>query len=114
MANMSDSPEARTVLRPGGKDVAQHQRTGPDSAKRFTPEAPTVFLDHLAASGNVSWSCAEAGISTVTAYNHRRANAAFAREWEEALRHGSSPTTSSLPGRPTAGPPPSPPPPRPT
>ena len=76
-----------TVLRPSGKDGPQRIRLGPN-AKRFTPEAQAVFLDHLAASCNVSWSAAQAGISTVTAYNHRRANPGFARDWEEALRHG--------------------------
>lgn len=76
---------ADLVLRSGGKDGPQRISGG---AKRFTPEAQGVFLDHLAASCNVSWSCAQAGISTVTAYNHRRADSGFARGWEEALRHG--------------------------
>ena len=76
---------AGTVLRATGKDGPQRVRAG---AKRFTPEAQAVFLDHLAASCNVSWSAAQAGVSTVTAYNHRRTSPGFARDWEEALRHG--------------------------
>ncbi|HEY6815311.1 MAG TPA: hypothetical protein VI168_07215 [Croceibacterium sp.] len=73
------------VLRTSGNSGPQLAR---GSNTRFTPEAQAVFLDHLAASCNVSWSAVQAGISTPTAYNHRRANPAFAREWEEALRHG--------------------------
>ena len=84
---MSDSPPSApaTVLRAPNKDGPQRVRPG---HKRFTPEAQALFLDHLAASCNVSWSAAQAGVSTVTAYNHRRANPGFARGWEEALRHG--------------------------
>jgi hypothetical protein len=74
------------TLRPSGKDGPQRVRTS--GAKRFTPEAQAMFLDHLAASCNVSWSAAQAGVSTVTAYTHRRASAGFARDWEDALRHG--------------------------
>lgn len=76
---------AGTVLRASGKDGPQRVSPG---HKRFTPEAQAMFLDHLAASCNVSWAAAQAGVSTVTAYNHRRANPGFARCWEEALRHG--------------------------
>jgi len=85
MGNMSNSPITPTVLRSGGKDGPQRIRAG---HKRFTPEAQAVFLDSLSASCNVSWSAAQAGISTVTAYNHRRANPDFARCWDEALQHG--------------------------
>ena len=86
MSSHATAPDQPGImLRSGGKDGPQRIRT---SAKRFTPEAQAVFLDHLAASCNVSWSATRAGVSTVTAYNHRRANAGFARGWEEALRHG--------------------------
>lgn len=74
------------ALRTSGNSGPQLARAS--GAKRFTPEAQAVFLDHLAASCNVSWASAQAGISTVTAYNHRRTDAGFARGWEEALRHG--------------------------
>ena len=83
--NMSEPDFTPTVLLATGKDGPQRIRPG---HKRFTPEAQAVFLDHLAASCNVSWSSEQAGISTVTAYNHRRANPGFARDWDDALGQG--------------------------
>ena len=73
------------VLRTSGSGGPHLARGG---ARRFTPEAKAVFLDHLAASCNVCWSAAQAGVSAVTAYNHRRSDAGFARGWEAALREG--------------------------
>jgi len=86
MPPFPDRPAApEIVLRTSGSGGPHLARGG---AKRFTPEAQAAFLDHLAASCNVSWSAAQAGVSAVTAYNHRRSHAGFARGWEEALREG--------------------------
>lgn len=73
------------VLRTSGSGGPHLARGG---AKRFTPAAQAAFLAHLAASCNVCWSARQAGVSAVTAYNHRRSHAGFARAWEEALREG--------------------------
>src|SRR5690606_23034051 len=54
----------------------------------WTPEAEACFLDHLAASCNVTWSAAQAGFSAPTVYNHRRTDPEFARRWQEALDDG--------------------------
>lgn len=73
------------ILRASGKDGPQRVRV---AGKWWTEEAEQIFLDHLAASCNVSWSAAEAGFSTVTVYNHRRTDPAFAAKWEAALEQG--------------------------
>ena len=86
-ANMSKprKPPAGTIVRAGGKDGPQRIRV---NGKWWTPEAETVFLDHLAASCNVAWSAAQAGFSAPTVYNHRRTDANFARRWQAALADG--------------------------
>lgn len=82
---MPEHRESKLVLRASGKDGPQRIRV---KGKWWTPEAETVFLDHLAASCNIAWSAAQCGFSTVTVYNHRRTDAAFARKWREALDQG--------------------------
>ena len=52
---------------------------------RFTPAKRRVFLDHLAASANVSQSAQAAAISGPTAYHTRRRDPAFAAAWQAAL-----------------------------
>ena len=88
-----------TVLRASGKDGPQRIRV---NGKWWNDEAETIFLDHLAASCNVSWSAAEAGFSTVTVYNHRRTDPAFAAKWEAALEQGYLRLETELVGTATA------------
>jgi hypothetical protein len=73
------------VVRRDHKDGPQHIRV---SDKKWTPEAEAVFLDHLGASCNVTWSAAQAGFTEMTAYYHRRRDPGFARAWQEALATG--------------------------
>lgn len=53
----------------------------------LTPEKDwkTIFLAHLAESGNVKASCRKAGVSRQTAYLHRAQDDEFAQAWEHAL-----------------------------
>ena len=85
---MTDSHRPNTAgtrLRPDGKDGPQLIVV---SGKRWTAEAEALFLDHLAASCNVSWAAAQTGFTSHTAYNHRRKDAGFAQRWEDALDDG--------------------------
>jgi hypothetical protein len=72
-------------LRPDHKDGPQRIRI---SGAWWSDEAERIFLDHLAASCNVSASAAAAGFSAVTVYNHRRSDPGFAARWQEALDQG--------------------------
>jgi hypothetical protein len=47
-----------------------------------------AFLSELAATSNVTASAQKAGISTTRAYDTRRGNAEFNREWQRALCEG--------------------------
>lgn len=51
----------------------------------FTAKRKARFLAVLSETSNVSAAAAAAGIATITAYTHRRRDAAFARGWEKAL-----------------------------
>src|SRR5262245_35631544 len=51
----------------------------------FTPEKQACFLEALAELGHVGQAAERAGITTRTAYYHRKADAAFAEAWEAAL-----------------------------
>ncbi len=46
------------------------------------------FLSELAATSNVSAAARKAGVSTGTAYDTRRANPEFNRQWQQALSEG--------------------------
>ncbi|MCW3847866.1 hypothetical protein OF829_11500 [Sphingomonas sp. LB-2] len=76
---------AGTAIRATGKDGPQviHSK-----GKRWTDQAEKLFLDHLAASCNVTASAAAAGFSTVAIYNRRRADPGFAARWDAALDQG--------------------------
>ncbi len=56
------------------------------AGKRKIPLWRQTFLRALARTGNVRASAFEAGVDKVTAYNHRRKDAAFAGKWVAALR----------------------------
>ena len=51
----------------------------------FTDRARKKFLKHLRETANVSRSAKAAGISRRTAYDHRRDDADFAAEWDDAV-----------------------------
>jgi hypothetical protein len=51
----------------------------------WTPERKALFLEDLAARGNVRAACARVGLSREAAYRLRRREALFARGWDAAL-----------------------------
>jgi hypothetical protein len=51
----------------------------------WTPERKALFLEDLAARGNVRAACARVGMSREAAYRLRRREALFARGWDAAL-----------------------------
>ncbi|HYE58036.1 MAG TPA: hypothetical protein VD948_06005 [Rhodothermales bacterium] len=55
---------------------------------RWSDEAETIFLDHLAATANVSASAKACGFTTQALYARRRKDAAFERRWDAALAQG--------------------------
>jgi hypothetical protein len=46
-----------------------------------------IFLKTLAITPSVKSACAAAGVSRMTAYRYRDADADFARDWQLAIRH---------------------------
>lgn len=55
---------------------------------RFDADKQARFIAHLADTSNVCAAARAVGISTRTAYHHRRSNAHFARAWQQALGDG--------------------------
>lgn len=55
---------------------------------KLTPEKEAEFCEKLAESGIVAKACKAVGIARVTAYKHKKENAAFAARWAEALEIG--------------------------
>jgi hypothetical protein len=55
---------------------------------RWSDEAETLFLDHLAATANVTASSAACGFSPQALYARRRKDAAFQQRWDVALAQG--------------------------
>lgn len=53
--------------------------------KTFTEGLKTTFLDELRDTANVTLAARAAGISSGTAYKHRREDVLFAERWDEAL-----------------------------
>jgi hypothetical protein len=68
-----------------GKDGPQVVRT---CGKRWSDEAEGVFLDHLAASCNVTAAADACGFTTAAVYKRRRRDPAFAQRWQAALVQG--------------------------
>ena len=56
--------------------------------RRWSDEAETVFLDHLAATCNVMLSAKACGFSTAAVYRRRRLDPAFMERWDAALAQG--------------------------
>jgi hypothetical protein len=80
-----DTGKAGSLIRRDHKDGPQYIR---DEGHRWNERAEAIFLDHLAASSNVSWSAAQAGFVTDTVYKYRRRDPAFAAKWQVALEQG--------------------------
>ncbi len=59
-----------------------------ESARSWTSEKRTRFLNHLAATSNVEASVAVVGMSTAGAYMLRRRDPAFAAQWHAAVLAG--------------------------
>jgi hypothetical protein len=55
---------------------------------RWSDEAETVFLDHLAATCNVMLSAKACGFSTQALYMRRRNDPTFMQRWDAALAQG--------------------------
>ena len=75
-----DGEELVVKAASGGR--VQVTRARPD---QWTPSAEARFLSMLAATCNVKAACGAAGLSTTSAYNHRKRWPAFARRWDEAV-----------------------------
>ncbi|HEX8525480.1 hypothetical protein [Allosphingosinicella sp.] len=88
MANRKGSgarpgPERRRLR--DGKDGKQLVSLG---SHRITEEDEELFLDHLAASCNVTWAAGQIGFSTVALYKRRRNDPDFAERWDRAVAQG--------------------------
>ena len=68
-----------------GKDGPQLIRT---TGHRWSEEAEALFLDHLAATCNVTASAEAAGFSREAIYKRRRHDPGFAERWQAALEQG--------------------------
>ena len=80
--NAGDPATAATGRATRATPVRFTRRTGWTMAKR------KAFLDHLAATSNVSHAAAAVGMSVTNAYMLRRRDAAFAEAWRDALEQG--------------------------
>jgi hypothetical protein len=71
-------------------DEAKSGRRASDAvpAKPSFARWSKAFLSELAATSNVTASAKKAGISTTHAYDTRRSNAEFNREWQRSLCEG--------------------------
>ena len=79
------TPEPLAMIRPGKADRPQMIAVRPD---RFDADKQARFISHLADTSNVCASARAVGITTRTAYYHRRSNAHFSRAWQQALGDG--------------------------
>jgi hypothetical protein len=87
-AAQSEAAKVRTqgtMLYQGGRYGIQVVRT---KGGRWSDQAETIFLDHLAATCNVELSAKACGFSPQTVYRRRRTDANFQRCWDEALKQG--------------------------
>jgi hypothetical protein len=69
---------------PGGMIVPKVKK----SNRAWTAAKERKFLDHLAATCNVSASLREVGATATSAYGHRQKSAQFRAEWNRALSEG--------------------------
>ena len=82
-SNPANRPAGAGIL--VGKDGPQIIRS---TGKRWSEEAETVFLDHLAATCNVTAAAEACGFSGPAIYARRRNDPAFAERWQAALETG--------------------------
>ena len=85
--------DERTVRSPGPEGTMIHTgRHGPQRVatrgRRWSDRAETIFLDHLAATANVTASASACGFTTQALYARRRKDAAFEQRWDAALAQG--------------------------
>lgn len=77
---------------PAGERIRARGKDGPQiiatTGKRWSEAAEKTFLDHLAASCNITRSAAAAGFSATRMFQLRRADPAFAQRWQAALEQG--------------------------
>jgi hypothetical protein len=90
MANMDIDDSAPPAAPAGtqilvGKDGPQLIRS---TGKRWSDAAEALFLDHLAATCNVTAAAAACGFSCTAIYKRRRRDPAFAQRWQAALELG--------------------------
>jgi len=64
--------------------------------RRFDARVRRVFLDHLAATANVTKSAEKAGVSASTVYKRRRKDGEFRVQWLDALAEGYANLEASL------------------
>src|SRR5688572_3558946 len=84
-ANPPSGPAGTGLL--VGKEGPQLIRT---RGRRWSDAAEAKFLDHLAASCNVTASAAASGFSCAAIYKRRRRDPAFAQRWLAALELGAA------------------------
>lgn len=69
----------------------------------WTPERKALFLDRLAAHGNVRAACRQTGLSAESAYKLRRRDPLFARGWAAAVVLGRDASIQALAERAVEG-----------
>jgi hypothetical protein len=82
---MADDDELHERIIPNTNRKLQVTKT---RRKLFGKKRQEAFLDHLAATCNVTASAAVAGVCVGTVYAERRRNAAFREAWRVALEQG--------------------------
>jgi len=78
-------PERERRVRRGKNGRPQQRARKPGG---WTKRARRIFLDHLAATCNVTGSAAAAGLHWSGAYAQRRSDPEFAEQWQAALETG--------------------------
>ena len=80
------SRSSKLTVQPNNNRIRQVARSS--RPKLFDAARRRIFLDWFGATCNVALSAEKAGIVYQTAQKHRRKDAAFAEEWDEALAQG--------------------------
>lgn len=90
---MTGERDERSGRRPGPAGTMVHMgRHGTQlvttRGHRWSDEAEEIFLDHLAATANVSASASACGFSSQALYSRRRKESGFEQRWDIALAQG--------------------------
>lgn len=72
----------------GGSGGGKRVQIARARLRQWTPRVECRFLATLGATCNVKAACAEVGMSTTSAYDHRERWPAFARRWGQAIEEG--------------------------